>query len=537
MPRSYMKNVAGVGKKRKLGGGSKANSYKNNNDATCITTRTCSSSEECKHLPGRTSSIRSRRSKRAISRVKLHEAVADTFAAADTLALKDAAADGVKHHASNGGRVTLTTAVFNAEQKFASLADAPHPECAGGHNNSPALAKQALDRAAARLALAKATLIAFDKAELTSSRATNSPKRCLSKRPTKKNNRRVKAAERGQAGPTVALGLHAFQVVDVPDWAKITKWKALTTAREQYDPAAQDHITGEPLGETSPSDKDPVVELVCSTPRLRCIFRKSIISRCLQSQPVCVNCGYRFSSAPGPQPSGTALVGLQHDLHCATFPSTGTITIRYNFGSGRQGPRMQRPTLSYCGTNRTVFIPNTTQGRLACHLLVKAFNAGVSFVVSDSVTTGAQNQECAAVGVFSDAHELEIAAGWKRLWTKEKKKRQVLPLAVALAAVSTTPNTSTGATGTSSSSKPEAFDSSSAATVTSTTTDDTHLVTSDADGRAEVAKSSDAKMVNFAMQIRGAMKARNVNLVKKLMAERTAAATAAAAATVTPAAV
>ena len=146
-------------------------------------------------------------------------------------------------------------------------------------------------------------------------------------------------------------------------------------------------------------------------------------------------------------------------------------------------------------------------------------------------------QECAAVGVFSDAHELEIAAGWKRLWTKEKKKRQMLPLAVALAAVSTTPNTSTGATSTSSSSKPEVFDSSSAATVSSTTTDDTHLVTSDADGRAEVAKSSDAKMVNFAMQIRGAMKARNVNLVKKLMAERTAAATAAAAATVTPAAV
>ena len=407
MPRSYMKNVAGVGKKRKLGGGSKANSYKNNNDATCITTRTCSSSEECKHLPGRTSSIRSRRSKRAISRVKLHEAVADTFAAADTLALKDAAADGVKHHASNGGRVTLTTAVFNAEQKFASLADAPHPECAGGHNNSPALAKQALDRAAARLALAKATLIAFNKAEL---RATNaafaSPKRCVSKRPTKKNNRRVKAAERGQAGPTVALGLHAFQAVDVPDWAKITKWKALTTAREQYDPAAQDHITGEPLGETSPSDKDPVVELVCSTPRLRCIFRKSIISRCLQSQPVCVNCGYRFSSAPGPQPSGTALVGLQHDLHCATFPSTGTITIRYNFGSGRQGPRMQRPTLSYCGTNRTVFIPNTTQGRLACHLLVKAFNAGVSFVVSDSVTTGAQN-----VVVWGGVHQKTSTCG------------------------------------------------------------------------------------------------------------------------------
>lgn len=231
----------------------------------------------------------------------------------------------------------------------------------------------------------------------------------------------------GTQGPKV----YTFTATHEPSWAEVCQWRVPLAG--SFDPATEDFL-GQPLG-TGEGDDEPLVELSCSIPPNRCIFRKSVIRRCLMSSPRCPSCGY-FFLVPGPQPSGTLSVKLE-SFSCEGFPRKGTLVLHYSFPSGTQGARMKRPGQSYCGTSRTVYLPNTDKGREGCHLLVKAFERGHLFVVGDSVTTGAQNcvvwggihqktstsggtechgwpdstyferlqHECAGAGVFTDTQE------------------------------------------------------------------------------------------------------------------------------------
>ena len=128
--------------------------------------------------------------------------------------------------------------------------------------------------------------------------------------------------------------------------------------------------------------------------------------------------------------------------------------LGYSFPNGTQGPRMLRPGQRYSGTTRAAYVPNNTQGNETLELLTKAFLRGYLFVVGDSVTTVALNttvwggihqktntsggtarhgypdphyfdrvkQECAARGVFTNAHERALAQA--KVEAAEKKKEE-----------------------------------------------------------------------------------------------------------------
>ena len=81
----------------------------------------------------------------------------------------------------------------------------------------------------------------------------------------------------------------------------------------RYDPNEVD-LMGDELGD---GNEEPVVELRCSTPQLRCIFRQSFISRALDTQAECCSCGFRFP-APGPQ---------VHRITSLLLPLRGTDTL------------------------------------------------------------------------------------------------------------------------------------------------------------------------------------------------------------------
>lgn len=212
------------------------------------------------------------------------------------------------------------------------------------------------------------------------------------------------------AGGVFSGKTYQFTTIDTPDWAVVTKWKRLQPT--MYDPTSID-LLGEPLGDGS---QDPVVELSCTTPSgIRCVFRESVVRRCLQSCPKCPTCAFQFA-IPGPQPTGTLTVEYA-SYPCEGYPkSSKTITMFYSFSSGKQvryatpcrtlagcfatdrlvapffqGPRMKRPGQQYYGTTRCGYLPDNADGQAAASLLIKAFMAGGLFVVADSVTTGAQN--------------------------------------------------------------------------------------------------------------------------------------------------
>ena len=121
--------------------------------------------------------------------------------------------------------------------------------------------------------------------------------------------------------------------MDNVDWAVVTQWKRIRPPA--YDPKTEDFMYEE-LGEGG--DDEPVVELSCSTPQIRCVYRESVIRRSLDSQPTCPTCTFAFV-VPGVQPSGTMTVaairscceGVSPTDHlflfhllasCATVPAT-----------------------------------------------------------------------------------------------------------------------------------------------------------------------------------------------------------------------
>lgn len=206
-----------------------------------------------------------------------------------------------------------------------------------------------VDRARAPLVeavrLARAAAAALSQAELTTSRALGELRiaettlEAFDSIPTGQFAKRDRPIQSGMAagGGGVPGKTYEFQTINEPEWANVTKWTRLK--RGEYDPSTLD-LLGEPLGD---GVADPVVELPCSTPpALRCVFRESIIRKCLQSNPRCPTCAYQFA-IPGPQPSGRLTIELA-DYACEGYPRTKTITMFYSFPGGTQ---VSMPTLNY----------------------------------------------------------------------------------------------------------------------------------------------------------------------------------------------
>lgn len=72
-------------------------------------------------------------------------------------------------------------------------------------------------------------------------------------------------------------------------------------------------------------------------------------------------------------------------LPCQSYEKYGTWLINYSFYDGiKNGVR-------YRGTRRAAYIPDTAEGKEVLFLLIKCFKRRHTFVVGDSVTTGAKN--------------------------------------------------------------------------------------------------------------------------------------------------
>ena len=175
--------------------------------------------------------------------------------------------------------------------------------------------------------------------------------------------------------------------VDQLDLGQITGWTRVYPP--DYDPDDTDPISFESLGDGKSSE---VVELRCSTPKVRCVLFKNSIKQCiLNGMTKCPVCKTRFK-IPGPQPSGTMRLSLNPTQHCGGYPGQGSIYISYNFPGGMQGKQHYHPGQHYAGTSRNAYLPDTVKGRKAMRLLIKAFEAGILFRVGQSVTTGSHNQ-------------------------------------------------------------------------------------------------------------------------------------------------
>ena len=110
--------------------------------------------------------------------------------------------------------------------------------------------------------------------------------------------------------------------VDQLDLGQITGWTRVYPP--DYDPDDTDPISFESLGNGKSSE---VVELRCSTPKVRCLLFKNSIKQCIMNgMTKCPVCKTRFK-IPGPQPSGTMRLSLNPRQHCDGYPGQGSIYI------------------------------------------------------------------------------------------------------------------------------------------------------------------------------------------------------------------
>lgn len=190
-----------------------------------------------------------------------------------------------------------------------------------------------------------------------------------------------------------------FQADPLTDMKKRAQWTVLKPG--EWEDGACDPVSLFPLGD----DGETVVRLPCGSKAISCTFNKTSIVQSLLYNSQCPTCRMAIA-IPGPQPSGSMRMRIDHTFDCDGHPGVGTIVISYNFPSGTQGRRDPSPDLQYQGTHRTCYYPNASIGWSCLRLLRLAFKRGQLFHVSDSVTTGASN-----VVVWAGVHQKTAVRG------------------------------------------------------------------------------------------------------------------------------
>mmetsp|Transcript_16030 Transcript_16030/g.18744 ORF Transcript_16030/g.18744 Transcript_16030/m.18744 type:complete len:309 (+) Transcript_16030:89-1015(+) len=179
------------------------------------------------------------------------------------------------------------------------------------------------------------------------------------------------------------------------DFQEVVKWKTFDNTRENHrrllegldDPLTLDNF----LEEIEEDPSIEVVQLPCRTQNLKCNFFKVNIVEALKSKPECPLC-HTYYPIPGKQPTGSMSIKINRGFDCSGYRGKGTVTIRFSFRSGIQGPNHPNPGVHYSGTTRIAYIPLVAEGKRAIKLLEKGFQRGELFTVGRSLTTGADNQ-------------------------------------------------------------------------------------------------------------------------------------------------
>lgn len=190
-----------------------------------------------------------------------------------------------------------------------------------------------------------------------------------------------------------------YQADSLTDMNTRSIWTVLKPGEWEHD--ACDPVTFLQLGE----EDETVVRLPCSSSAISCTFNKTSIEQSLLYKSQCPTCGMTIA-IPGPQPSGSMHISIDHTNDCDGHLGVGTIVISYHFPSGTQGRRDPSPGLQYQGTHRTCYYPNAPVGWSCLRLLRLAFERGQLFHVGDSVTTGQTN-----VVVWAGIHQKTTTSG------------------------------------------------------------------------------------------------------------------------------
>jgi len=109
---------------------------------------------------------------------------------------------------------------------------------------------------------------------------------------------------------------------------------------------------------------------------------------------ICPICKKRFGIVYGTMPTGTMSVDRQPPgtKPLSGYESYGTITVKFHFDDGIQGPEHPNPGKKYFGTTRVAFLPANSEGEEILKLIQIAWDRKLMFTIGTSITTGATDQ-------------------------------------------------------------------------------------------------------------------------------------------------
>ncbi|XP_048249649.1 uncharacterized protein LOC124113910 [Haliotis rufescens] len=149
------------------------------------------------------------------------------------------------------------------------------------------------------------------------------------------------------------------------------------------------------LGAAKATDPDDTccicMDTITVPKKLECshTFCTDCIRQAFKVKPACPECGKLYGIVKGNQPKGGKMA---HKIHHDTLPgyedARGVIAITYDFPGGVQQADHPEPGRRYSGIHRTAYLPYNDEGWEVLKLLYKAFDAGVTFTIGDSRTTG-----------------------------------------------------------------------------------------------------------------------------------------------------
>nr|XP_039274592.1 uncharacterized protein LOC120348513 [Styela clava] len=110
------------------------------------------------------------------------------------------------------------------------------------------------------------------------------------------------------------------------------------------------------------------------------------------SRPRQYSANSQSRNAFGNQPTNGKMTDHTDPRSLPGYTGSGTIVIRYSFPSGIQQNCHPSPGSQYGSTNREAYLPDNREGRDLLKLLRRAFDAGLTFTIGQSQSSGEDNR-------------------------------------------------------------------------------------------------------------------------------------------------
>ncbi|KAK3597773.1 hypothetical protein CHS0354_006131 [Potamilus streckersoni] len=131
------------------------------------------------------------------------------------------------------------------------------------------------------------------------------------------------------------------------------------------------------------------------------------IDQHFKNTPHCPVCFTVYGIKTGNQPKdGYMDAKVNQKIQLPGYEGHGAIVLYYSFFDGIQTEEHPNPGRPYFGTNRTAYLPNTSEGQKVLRLLKEAFKRRLVFTVGSSRTTGCDN-----VVTWNDIHHKTNTCG------------------------------------------------------------------------------------------------------------------------------